>query len=148
MKFSQSFILYHGCGRCYLDGTNELIANKEGCIMPTNNPFWKRPEDSFNRISKSTRSELKKKTYANLNYCKKYFTYVKLIDSKNYEFLSTYESDYSSEEDSASDYSDIESKLPDKLPDDNKVNVITTTGEDLIIDENTAQNPDNISNNK
>ena len=47
-----------------------------------------------------------------------------------------------------SDYSDNESKLPDKLPDDNKVNVITTTGEDLIIDENTAQNPDNISNNK
>ena len=71
-----------------------------------------------------------------------------MIDSKNYEFLSTYESDYSSEEDSASDYSDIESKLPDKLPDDNKVNVITTTGEDLIIDENTDQNPENISNNK
>ena len=60
MKFSQSFILYHGCGRCYLDGTNELIANKEGCTMPTNNPFWKRPEDSFNRISKSTRSKIKK----------------------------------------------------------------------------------------
>ena len=87
MKFSRSFILYHGCGRCYLDGTNELIANKGGCTMLTNNPFWKRPEDSFNRISKSTRSELRKKTYANLNYCKKYFTYVKLIDSKNYEFL-------------------------------------------------------------
>ena len=50
MKFSQSFILYHGCGRCYLDKTNELIAKKEGCTMPTNNPFWKRPEDSFNRI--------------------------------------------------------------------------------------------------
>ena len=119
--------------------------------MPTNNPFWKRPEDSFNRISKPTRSKFKKKTYANLHYCKKYFTYVKLIDSKNYEFLSTYESDYSSEEDKwliPSDYSDNESKLPDKLPDDNKVNVITTTGEDLIIDENTAQNPDNISNNK
>ena len=45
-------------------------------------------------------------------------------------------------------YSDIESKLPDNLPDDNKVNLITTTGEDLTIDENTAQNPDNISNNK
>ena len=116
--------------------------------MPTNNPFWKRPEESFNRISKSTRSKLKKKTYANSNYCNEYFTYVKLIDSKNDEFLSTYESDYSSDEDIASDYSDIESKLPDKLPDDNKVNVITTTGEDLIIDENTDQNPKNISNNK
>ena len=30
-KFSQSFILYHGCGRCYLDKTNELIANKVQC---------------------------------------------------------------------------------------------------------------------
>ena len=60
MKFSQSFILCHGCGRCYLDGTNELIANKGGCTMSTNNPFWKRPEDSFNRISKSTRSKFKK----------------------------------------------------------------------------------------
>ena len=38
---SLSIILYHGCGRCYLDGTNALIADNEGCKMPTNNPFWK-----------------------------------------------------------------------------------------------------------
>ena len=140
MKFSQSFILYHGCGRCYLDATNKLIAHKKGCTMPTNNLFWKRPGDSFNRILKSTRSKFKKKTYANLKYCKKYFSYVKLIDSKNYEFLSTYESDYSSDEDSLSDYSDIKSKLPDKLPDNYKANVISVynTGEDLIIDEDTV----------
>ena len=58
---SLSITLYHGCGRCYLDGTNELIADNEGCTMPTNNPFWKKPEDSYNRISKSTRSKLKKR---------------------------------------------------------------------------------------
>ena len=65
-----------------------------------------------------------------------------MIDSKNYEFLSTYESDYSSDEDSLSDYSDIKSKLPDKLPDNYKANVISVynTGEDLIIDEDTVQN--------
>ena len=136
MKFSQSFILYHGC--CYLDGT-----------MPTNNPFWKRPEDSFNKISKSTRNKLNKKPYASFHYCQKYFSYAKMVDPKNYKFLS--ETNYSSEEDSASDYSEVESRLPDKLPDDNKVNVISTTGEDLIINEDTAQNPDisdNIPNKK
>ena len=73
MKFSQSFILYHGSGRCYLDGTNELIANKEGCTMPTNNPFWKRPEDSFNRISKPTRSKLKKKDIRKFTLLQKIF---------------------------------------------------------------------------
>ena len=29
--------------------------------MSTNNPFWKSPEDSFNRISKTTRSKFKKR---------------------------------------------------------------------------------------
>ena len=54
---SLSITLYHGCGPCYLDGTNELIADNEGCTMPTNNPFWKKPEDSYSRISKLTRSK-------------------------------------------------------------------------------------------
>ena len=58
---SLSIILYHGCGRGYLYGTNELIADNEGCTMPTNNPFWKKPEDSYNKISKSIRSKLKKR---------------------------------------------------------------------------------------
>ena len=66
MKFL-SIALYHSCGRCYLDGTNELIANNEGCTMPTNNPFSKKPEDSHNRISKSTRSKLKKKDICNFD---------------------------------------------------------------------------------
>ena len=156
---SLSITLYHGCGRCYLDGTNELIADNEGCTMPTNNPFWKKPEDSYNRISKSTRSKLKKKTYATSTYCKKYFSYLKSINSKDYKFWSTYESDYSSDEDSPSD---VESNLSDKLPDNNKVNVISiyNTGEDLVIVEDTVQDPikqenpdisdisDNIPNNK
>ena len=87
---------------------------------------------------------------------KLYLSYVKLINSENYKFLSTYESDYSSDEDSSSD---VESNLSDKLPDNNKVNVISVynTGEDLIIVEDTVQDPikqenpdisDNIPNNK
>ena len=105
MKFL-SIALYHGCGRCYLDGKIELIADNEGCKMTTNNPFWKRPKDSYNRISKSTRSKLKKKTYANSSYREKYFSYLKIINSKDYQFWSTYESDYDSESPS-----DVESNL-------------------------------------
>ena len=45
MKFL-SIALYHSCGRCYLDGTNELIADNEGWTILTNNLFWKKPEDS------------------------------------------------------------------------------------------------------
>ena len=71
---------------------------------------------------------------------KLYLSYVKLINSENYKFLSTYESDYSSDEDSSSD---VESNLSDKLPDNNKVNVISVynTGGDLVIIEDTVQDP-------
>ena len=82
-----------------------------------------------------------------------------MINSKDYKFWSTYESDYSSNKDSPSD---VESNLSDKLPDNNKVNVIPiyNTGEDLVIVEDTVkdsikqENPDisdisgNIPNNK
>ena len=70
-----------------------------------------------------------------------------------------FESDYSSDKNSPSD---VESNLSDKLPDNNKVNVISiyNTGEDLVIVEDTVQDPikqenpdisdisDNIPNNK
>ena len=71
---------------------------------------------------------------------KLYLSYVKLINSENYKFLSTYESDYSSDEDNSSD---VESNLSDKLPDNNKVNVISVynTGGDLAIIEDTVQDP-------
>ena len=81
-----------------------------------------------------------------------------MINSKDYKFWSTYESDYSSDKDSPSN---VELNLSDKLPDNNKVNVISiyNTGEDLVIVEDTVQDPvkqenpgisisDNIPNNK
>ena len=72
MKFLRN-ALYHGCGRCYLDGTNELIADNEGCTMATINPFWKKPEDSSNRISKLTKRKLKKKDICNFKLLQKIF---------------------------------------------------------------------------
>ena len=48
--FSQNYITYHGCGNCYLDGTNAIA--KFGCEKLTNNPFWKRPIDVTKKIAK------------------------------------------------------------------------------------------------
>ena len=41
MSFSQTFVNYHGCGKRYLDGTNELELYMK-CFRSTNNPFWKK----------------------------------------------------------------------------------------------------------
>ena len=57
MKFSQTFVTYHGCGYCYVDGTN-LLQGTTRCFFPIHNPFWKEPCDTSNRISKSTRNQL------------------------------------------------------------------------------------------
>ena len=37
--------IYHGCFTKNRDGTNKLIEKGKACITPTNNPFWKYPED-------------------------------------------------------------------------------------------------------
>ena len=143
MKFSQTFVSYHGCSNCYLDGTNQLVAKNKLRFMPTHNPFWKRPKDSCTRIARSTRSKLKIKSMADRSYCKKYFRFVKIVEPKKYEYLqwsleSSWDNEsngYSSDNDSTT--TNTEQKLPD-----NKL-----TGENLIIVENTIQNSD-ISNKK
>ena len=38
--------------------------------MPTCDPFWKKPVDTFNKIAKSTRSQIKNKPKANRGYMK------------------------------------------------------------------------------
>ena len=63
-KFSQTFVNYHGCGNGYLDGANKIVPEGRKCIMPTYNPFWKNPINTLNKIAKSTRSQIKKKTKA------------------------------------------------------------------------------------
>ena len=37
--------IYHECFTKDRDGTNKLIQKGKACITPTNNPFWKYPED-------------------------------------------------------------------------------------------------------
>ena len=36
VNFSQTFVVYHGCGNGYLDGTRTIVPeNKKKCIRPT-----------------------------------------------------------------------------------------------------------------
>ena len=76
MKFSQTFVTYHGCSYCYVDGTN-ILQGTTWCFFPIHNPFWKEPCDTSNRIAKSTRNQLKKKSVATRNYYKEYLKYIR-----------------------------------------------------------------------
>ena len=82
-NFSQAFANCHGCGNGYLDGTNKIVPEGRKCIMPTYNPFWKKPIDTSNKIAKSVRSQIKNKPKANRGYMKKYAKYVKVFHEKN-----------------------------------------------------------------
>ena len=120
-KFSQKFVVYHGCGAWYHDGTNKIV-HKRKCIYPTYEPFWKRPNDVRNRVE--TRLQLK--LILIVTNVKRYFRYIDMLDeNKKY---------FSSDDDSTGNQSiiaDNESKTD---------NAISNTGEDLIIDENSASN--------
>ena len=52
------------------DGTNKLIEKGKACITPTNNPFWKYPEDVHSGVR--TRSQEKNKKVKSRNF-DKYF---------------------------------------------------------------------------
>ena len=83
-NYSQTFVKYHGCGNCYIDGTNMLIETGRKCIAATNNPFWKRPIDSNSKIAKSTRNELKIKSRAETEViCKNMQNLVKIAIKMN-----------------------------------------------------------------
>ena len=107
-----------------MDGTNEIAYSK--CSKATFNPFWKNPEHVTNRIARSTRSQIKKKTPASNIYVKSYFNYLKFVKNKGTQLL---DSDYS---DSDSDYiSDSDSDSETNNQHNKKTEL---TGENLIID--------------
>ena len=85
-NFSQTFVNYHGCDSGYLDGANKIVPESRKCIMPTYNPFWKNPIDTSNKIAKSTRSQIKKKTKAKWNYMRRYAKYVRIFHEKKMGF--------------------------------------------------------------
>ena len=147
-NFSRTFVNYHGCGNGYLDGTKKIVSEGRKCIMPTYNPFWKNPihtsEQNHNKITKSTRSQIKKKTKAKRNYIRRYAKYVRLFHEKKWDSddalwssdYSTNDSDYNSHDESNSRASIIANATETKqYISDNEL-----TGENLIIDENSDHN--------
>ena len=168
MKFSQNFIAYHGSGKCSLDGANEIACY--GCSNKTFNPFWKNPIDVNNKISKSTRSQVKKKPLATRKYVRKYFDYLLYLENKDTQSSSDWNTDSSDVDTDLTDYgsdTDTEtnskaetaqiqnSNLKPELTGENliiditKNNVKTETDEVLVIDitQKPEQNPDNKKQN-
>ena len=58
--------LYHGCSTVYKNGTRMLIGKGQDCLLSTNYPFWKLPEDVESKIE--TRSMLKRKKLVPLKH--------------------------------------------------------------------------------
>ena len=56
-KIQKTERIFHGCFTKNRDGTNRLIEKGKACITPTNNPFWKYPEDVHSGVR--TRSQEK-----------------------------------------------------------------------------------------
>ena len=65
--------IFYGCWKVFKDGTKCLIKTNwgEGCLVPTNKPFWKRPEDVENKVKTMTQ-EMDKDLATNA-YIKQYF---------------------------------------------------------------------------
>ena len=53
--------LYHGCEHKHKDGTRMLIGKRKDCVLSTDYPFWKLPEDTDSRVE--TRSMFKEKNW-------------------------------------------------------------------------------------
>ena len=82
-RFSQTFVACHGCGNCYQDGTNKIVPKNRRCIQQTYNPFWKKPGDVRNKVE--TRAQLKIKTKASRNFQRRYFKWLKMLDSEEWD---------------------------------------------------------------
>ena len=137
MKFSQNIIAYHGCGKCYLDVTNE-IAYFSNNSNKTFNPFWKNPIDANNKISKPTRYQIKKKPVARRKYIRKYFNYLLYLENKDTQLSSDYKTGFSDNDTDLTDYdtdTDTETNSKAETTQNQNSNLKSElTGENLIID--------------
>ena len=140
-NFSQKFVVYHGCGAWYHDGTNKIVSKNRKCIRPTYEPFWKKPNDVRNKVE--TRAQLKLKSVVKNEYVRRYFRFINAFDKNKGYFSSDYDS-------TGDESMDDESIIPDnKESKTENMNVLTitqsNTGETLVIDENSASNNNNQS---
>ena len=143
-EFIQNFVIYHGCGAWYYDGTNKILNKNRRCILPNYKPFWEKPNDVRNKVE--TRTQLKLKSIVTNDYIRRYFKSINAFD-KNKGCFST--------DDESTDDESI--KANSYKPNTEQFN----TGEKLVIEENTVpddtvqsetisntQNPDNKNNTK
>ena len=77
VNISQTFVVYHGCGNGYLDGTRKIVPKNRKCIRPTYYPFWKKPIDVCNRVE--TRAQISLKPKATRDYVKRYMHYLNVF---------------------------------------------------------------------
>ena len=101
-----------------------LIETGRKCVLVTNNPFWKRPIGSNNKIAKSTRNKLKTKSRVNISYMKNHAKFVKNFSEHKYcdpyfsshnEFLDTDSESSDSDTESRSNIADNESTTGNAL---------------------------------
>ena len=131
VNFSQRFVVYHGCGNSYQDGTRKIVPKNRKCIAPTYYPFWKKPIDVRNKVK--TRAQLKVKTKATRNYQERYMRFVDVFSKDSFS-----SDDFSSDEESlANNASNTEQNLSSEDETEN-------TGENLVIDENTDTTQTNL----
>ena len=62
VNIPQTFVVYHGCGKYYFDGTKEIVFKNRRFIKPTYYPFWKKPIGVRNRVETRVKISLKPKT--------------------------------------------------------------------------------------
>ena len=94
-NFSQKFVVYHGCGAWYHDGTNKIVSKNRKCIRPTYEPFRKKSNNVRNKVE--TRAQLKLKSVVKNEYIRRYFAFINAFDRNKGYFSSDYDStDYES----------------------------------------------------
>ena len=130
VNISQTFVVYHGCGNGYLDGTRKIVPKNRKCIRPTYYPFWKKPIDVCNRVE--TRAQISLKPKATRDYVKRYMHYLNVFSK---EYFSSDDNLTSDDESITGNASDTEQNLSSE--DETIISNTLNTGEDLIIDENT-----------
>ena len=130
VNISQTFVVYHGCGNGYLDGTRKIVPKNRKCIRPTYYPFWKKPIDVRNRVE--TRAQISLKPKATRDYVKRYMHYLNVFSK---EYFSSDDNLTSDDESITGNASDTEQNLSSE--DETIISNTLNTGEDLIIDENT-----------
>ena len=140
VNISQTFVSYHDCGNGYLDGTRKIVSKNRKCIRTTHYPFWKKPIDVRNRVE--TRAQIQLKPKATKDYVKRYMHYLNVFSKEYFSSDENLTSDdesnteTSDEESIAGNASNTEQNLSSE---DETINPNTsTTGEDLIIDQNTV----------